>query len=107
MKNFVDYLLNKFKTEAEGVSSYDNENTTSNFEYEFYDFFDRLIIYTDDAKDLIKAFPLEIISAAMLQMSENELDPMQYNEPEKFVSLAFSTIQEAYYTDFRRVFESH
>lgn len=107
MKNFVDYLLNKFKTEAEGVSNYDNENTTANFESEFYDFFDRLIIYTDDAKDLIKAFPLEIISAAMLEMSTNELDPMQYKEPKKFVSLAFSTIQEAYYSDFRKVFESH
>lgn len=107
MNKFADYLLNKFKTEAEGVSYYDNENTTSNFESEFYDFFDRLTIYRDDAIQLIKAFPCEIISAAMLEMGANNLDPMQYNEPEKFVNLAFSTIQEAYYTEFKKVFENH
>lgn len=107
MKNFVNYLLNKFKTEAEGVSYYDNENTTRNFESEYYDFFDRLIIYRDDAIELMKMFPAAILSAAMLEMGANNLDPMQYNEPEKFVSLAFSTIQEAYYTEFRKVFESH
>lgn len=109
MKNFVNYLLKKFKTESEGISYFkDDENSIEqNFENELNDFFDRLIIYKSDAIKIISKFPDVIINEAMTQIKTLNLDVSDYSEPESFLSLSFNTITENYYNDFFDVFKSH
>lgn len=108
MKNFVEYLLNRFETEAEGASYYDDTNDNdTNFQNELDDFFGRLTIYKDDAVELMSKYPEAILHAAILYIKEIDSDIMKYSEPETFVNAALSTIEDLYYSDFKKIFESH
>lgn len=102
--NLCKYLLELYKEQTGGASNYAEGSQDDNFQDDLSDFFDRLLIYTSDIKDLANQCGADIITAAMQQMAAQQLNPTDYIDLGSFISLAFSSIEEEYYNTFKNVF---
>lgn len=102
--NLYKYLLELYEEQTEGASNYTEGDPDDNFQDDLSDFFDRLLVYDDDIKELADQYGADIITAAMQQMTAEQLSPINYTDLKSFVNLAFSSIEEEYYNTFKNVF---
>lgn len=98
------YLLELYEEQTEGASNYTEGDPDDNFQDDLSDFFDRLLVYDDDIKELADQFGADIITAAMRIMTCQELQPVKYTDLRSFINLAFSNIEENHYNEFKEIF---
>ena len=98
------YLLELYEEQTEGASNYTEGDPDDNFQDDLSDFFDRLLVYDDDIKELADQFGADIITAAMRIMACQELQPVEYTDLRSFINLAFSNMEENHYNEFKEIF---
>lgn len=98
------YLLELYEEQTEGANDYTEGDPDDNFQDDLSDFFDRLLVYDDDIKELANQFGADIIPAAMRIMAIQELNPVNYTDLRSFLNLALSGIEEEYYNSFKEIF---
>lgn len=101
---FFKYLLEEYKEFTEGASHYDGGDPDDNFQDDLGGFFEKFLIYDDDVKKLADEYGAEIIPAAMRMMAAEQLQPVKYIDLGDFVNLAFRSIEECHYNEFKEVF---
>lgn len=111
---FLNYLLEQYSEWTEGFSGYP-ENIEESFREDIYSFFESLLIYTEDVREMANEFGADIISLTMMKLKEytepgnyyyeGEHNPLKrYCELENFVWLAIDTLYETHYNKFLNVF---
>ena len=101
---FLKYLLEEYEEFTEGASHYDGGDPDDNFQDDLSGFFEKFLIYDDDIKKLADQFGADIITAAMRIMACQELQPVKYTDLSSFINLAFSSMEENHYNEFKEIF---
>lgn len=101
---FLEYLLDEYAEWTEHADSFDGEDIDDSFTVDVKAFFDDLVIWQEDVKNIAEMFGDEIIMLSVKRMAEENLSPKDYVDLDKFVRLSMEELLDENYNKFKKVF---
>lgn len=101
---FLEYLLEQYAECTERAEGFEGEDVDDSFSADIEAFFDSLIIWQADVKNIAAEFGDEIMMLSIKRIAEKNLDPKKYVNLDNFVRLSMEELLDENYNKFKKVF---